>query len=216
MNFLSSNLLLDKLVSKCKEWVAKSNCISGSKIQNVQTFSQYSIKQTYISACIPLHISNLATITVHICTVIVILQIIILLYFILSHSQTLYPFFSLLLLLSSPSSSSSSSSHTLFLFICTTDQPNAHHHSTNATHHHPTTTTRKNILQHIKIQLQIQQKIKAKINEKSNSKSPKINGKPKINYQRKNHQPKPKSLQSCVCRHSLFHSHCHERNLRER
>ena len=99
MNFLLSNLLLDKSVSKCKEWVAKSNCISGSKIQNVQIFSQYSIKQTYISACIPLHISNLATITMHICTVTVILEIIILLYFILSHSQTLYPFFSLLLLL---------------------------------------------------------------------------------------------------------------------
>ena len=101
MNFLSSNLLLDKLVSKCKEWVVKSNCISGSKIQNVQKFSQYSIKQTYISACIPLHISNLATITVHICTVTVILQIIILFSLTVKPfiPSSLFSFFSLLLLL---------------------------------------------------------------------------------------------------------------------
>ena len=76
---------------------------------------------------------KLAIITLHICTIIVTLQIIILLlYFILSHSQTL----SLSLLLSSFSSSAQPINH-----LPTTTQSMQ-----------PTTT----ILQHIKIQPQIQ------------------------------------------------------------
>ena len=94
-------------------------------------FTQYCSKLIHISACIPLHISTLSIITVHICTVIVVLQIIILLYS-LSHNQIL----SLVLL-----SSFSFSSHTLSLFIYTANQQSTHHHSTNATDHHSTNTT---------------------------------------------------------------------------
>ena len=94
-------------------------------------FTQYCSKLIHISACIPLHISTLSIITVHICTVIVVLQIIILLYS-LSHNQIL----SLVLL-----SSFSFSSHTLSLFIYTANQQSTHHHSTNATDHHSTNAT---------------------------------------------------------------------------
>ena len=77
------------------------------KIQKMLNFIHFNKKNTYISACKSVQIYKIAIVNVHICTIIVALQIIILLYS-LSHSQTL----SLLLL-----SSFSSSSHTLSLHL---------------------------------------------------------------------------------------------------